>query len=87
MSSSRLDDCETFTGLACDYDAAGELPADWVEAGSSVGIVYRDGTGQAYTHEVTGAVLIAPGFILIEAPGLELDATGLLNGSVALPEG
>ena len=77
--SASLQACEDFTGSACEtqYDQA--LPEDWTEIGAAVGILYRDARGQAYTHQVDGDVLIADGYILIEAPGLELDARGLVG--------
>ena len=78
--ASHLRACQDFTGDPCEevVDAAA-LPSDWTEVGAVVGVVYRDDDGRTWTHALTGELLVAPGFLLIESPGVELDAVGLVG--------
>ncbi len=81
---NRLNDCEDFSGIACEMSDDSPLPEEWTEVGTIIGVVYRDADGQAYTHEISGGdLLAAPGFLLIDSPSIELDARGL-QGSAAL---
>jgi hypothetical protein len=79
--STRLTDCEDFTGDPCELVTdSPALPEEWTEVGSIIGVVYRDGDGQAYTHQVhQGELLAAPGFLLIDSPSIELTAGGLVG--------
>jgi len=76
--SARLQECEDFSGEACEVEDGATLPETWAEVGEIIGVVYRDADGQAYTHEISeGELLAAPGFLLIEAPSIRLTARGL----------
>ena len=79
MSLARIHDCEDFTGVDCTDEEAPPLPEAWALVGAAVGVVYRDDQGQNWMHKLEGELLAAPGFLLIEEPGLKLDAIGLVG--------
>lgn len=78
MRPSHLRACQDFHGDPCEEVADTQLPENWAEVGAVVGVVYRN-DGITWTHALQGDLLVAPGFLLIESPGVELDAVGLVG--------
>ena len=78
---AHLQVCEDHSGEPCEDTELGALPEDWTVVGEIVGVVYRNPeTGQAYMHAVRdGDLMAAPGFLLVEADGIEPDARGLVG--------
>jgi hypothetical protein len=80
-AAPHLQVCEEFSGETCEEDDLAALPENWAEVGEIIGVVYRDlGNGTAYMHKIeAGALLAAPGFLLVDSPGIRLDSRGLVG--------